>query len=201
MLSTLLCKPETSPGRTGELWVRHTLVSPCSTLFSYILPFTFLLLPFLSLAISSPLPSSHFLSPRKMSENFQRHLEALEMEAKQTLQSLLSAPMQRITKLPLLMKEIQKRAPNDHPSHEHMKSCHKAVEKVFMHIQSKTVHISTLTLGELGVQFYCMVYGLCFAFRLLVCAIKVLARLEIWCNWIAYGRSSTLTNSSSVDQK
>ena len=147
------------------------------------------------------LPSSHFLSPRKMSENFQRHLEALEMEAKQTLQSLLSAPMQRITKLPLLMKEIQKRAPNDHRSHEHMKSCHKAVEKVFMHIQSKTVHISTLTLGELGVQFYCMVYGLCFAFRLLVCAIKVLARLEIWCTWIAYGRSSTLTNSSSVDQK
>ena len=68
-----------------------------------------------------------------MSENFQRHLEALEMEAKQTLQSLLSAPMQRITKLPLLMKEIQKRAPNDHPSHEHMKSCHKAVEKVLIY--------------------------------------------------------------------
>ena len=68
----------------------------------------------------------------KMSENFQRHLKALEMEANQSLQSFLSAPMQRITKLPLLMKEIQKWAPNDHPSHEHMESCHRAVEKVFI---------------------------------------------------------------------
>lgn len=156
MLSTLLCKPETSPGRTGELWVRHTYWYHSVVLFSPPMScfFTSLLLPFLSLAVSSPLPPSHFLSPRKMSENFQRHLEALEMEAKQTLQSLLSAPMQRITKLPLLMKEIQKRAPNDHPSHEHMKSCHKAVEKVFINCPLRT--LSNLTFGKLSVQFYCI---------------------------------------------
>ena len=100
----------------GEPHIGITVV-----LFSYILPFT--------LAISLIFPNT---LPRKMSD-FQKHLETLEMEAKQTLQSLLSAPMQRITKLPLLMKEIQKRAPNDHPSHEHMKSCHKAVEKVFIY--------------------------------------------------------------------
>ena len=116
----------------------HTLVSPCSLLFLF-LSSSILLFTFVPSSVSNnlftPAPLSLLFPntlPRKMSENFQRHLQALEMEANQSLQSLLSAPMQRITKLPLLMKEIQKWAPNDHPSHEHMESCHRAVQKVFI---------------------------------------------------------------------
>ena len=71
VLWTLLCKPETSPGRTRELWVSHTLVSPCSPLFfpsllSSILPSPFSFLPSslpLSLTISSLLHPSHFFPP------------------------------------------------------------------------------------------------------------------------------------------
>ena len=129
------------------------LVSPCSLLFlflsSSILPFTFLPSS-VSNNLFTPAPLS-LLSlntlPRKMSENFQRHLKTLEMRAKQSLQSLLSAPMQRITKLPLLMKEIQKSAPNDHPSHERMESCHRAVEKVSYTIYS-CLHRTFYPLGN-----------------------------------------------------
>ena len=133
----------------------HMLVSPCSPLFLFLSSYTaFHLRPFLPSSVSNNLFTPAPLSllslntlPRKMSENFQRHLKTLEMRANQTLQSLLSVPMQRITKLPLLMKEIQKSAPNDHPSHERMESCHRAVEKVSYTIYS-CLHRTFYPLGN-----------------------------------------------------
>ena len=67
---------------------------------------------------------------RESSEAFQRHLKKLEEEANQTLQSLVAAPMQRVTKLPLLMKEILKRTPHDDPGRGQLELTHNATEEV-----------------------------------------------------------------------
>ena len=75
----------------------------------------------------------HALPHRENSESFQKHLKTLEEAAYQTLLSLLTAPMQRITKLPLLMNEILKRTPPDDPSRASMEFCLKATEKVFIY--------------------------------------------------------------------
>jgi hypothetical protein len=64
------------------------------------------------------------------SENFQRQLKRLEEEANQTLQSLVTAPMQRVTKLPLLMSEILKRTPSDDPRREQMELTHRATAEI-----------------------------------------------------------------------
>ena len=83
----------------------------------------------LSLSLShSASPSLPY--PREKSENFQRQLKRLEEEANQTLQSLVTAPMQRVTKLPLLMSEILKRTPSDDPRREQMELTHRATAEV-----------------------------------------------------------------------
>ena len=96
-------------------------------------PLPFLLPPSLSPSLPPPLPPSLPPSlpyPREKSENFQRQLKRLEEEANQTLQSLVTAPMQRVTKLPLLMSEILKRTPNDDPRREQMELTHRATAEV-----------------------------------------------------------------------
>jgi hypothetical protein len=67
---------------------------------------------------------------RENSESFERQLKKLEEEANQTLQSLVTAPMQRVTKLPLLMSEILKRTPHDDPSRGQMELTQRATEEI-----------------------------------------------------------------------
>lgn len=67
---------------------------------------------------------------REKSDGFKKLLTKLEEEANQTLQSLVTAPMQRITKLPLLMKEILKRTPLDDPNRVQMEATHRATQEV-----------------------------------------------------------------------
>lgn len=67
---------------------------------------------------------------REKSDSFKKLLTKLEEEANQTLQSLVTAPMQRITKLPLLMSEILKRTPLDDPNRAQMEATHRATQEV-----------------------------------------------------------------------
>ena len=115
--------------------IQDTLLVCFASSFSPCLSLT-LSSPSLPLSLSPSLPYPFFsLSPslpypREKSENFQRQLKRLEEEANQTLQSLVTAPMQRVTKLPLLMSEILKRTPNDDPRQEQMELTHRATAEV-----------------------------------------------------------------------
>ena len=206
VLWTLLCKPETSPRRTRELWVSHTLVSPCSRLFlflsSSILPFSFL-------------PSSvsnNLFTPAPLSLLFPQHSpQENEWELSEAPAGTRNGGKSDSSVPPLCSHAEDHKAAsaNERDSEMGTKWPSKSwTHGVLSQSSTKGLHNTIYnclhrTSGELGVQFHCLMYpfGICFVFRWLVCATKVLARLEIWCTWIAYGRGSTLINWSLIDQR
>ena len=144
VLSTLLCKPETSTGRTGELWVSHTLVSLCSTLLLY------------SAFHSSNITSFPQHPPQKnewLSETPGGTGNGGKTNS--SVSSLCShAGDHKAASADERDSETGTKWPSKSWAHEVLSQSSRKGPR----IQSKTVHISNLMLGELGVQFYCMVY-------------------------------------------